>query len=424
MENILSHKKDIFICFILLVVALTLRFIYLDFPPTPYFDEIFYQRAANNYMDGVQDTNWVHPPLGKILIAAGVKLVSPANVRLDYSLNWQKEHEKLQHPPKNTMFAYRFSAAVFGALMIPLLYLFSLKLFKNRTIAIMAALLLNFDFLLFVLSRIALLDIFLSFFMLLASYLLWLAIVNDDLNRTALYLSAFAAGLAVACKWNGVFVFPLAVVALFIYARKRCFVESLYYFCILCATYLLSYTYYFMHGGTLLNLYQSIHNTLVFQYGGFQHAYLTTLWKIVFNIRDIWFYYDRIGFACRGIVAVGNPIFWWGFFPIFCYYAYKTIKERDKCGIFLIFGYITSFIFWLGCTRGCFFYYMAQSVPWMVLITAAFLYRLFPLKHGKIYAFSYFGLILAAFPIFYRLMTGLLLHYSYFFYIIFLKSWI
>ena len=85
----------------------------------------------------------MHPPTGKWLIAAGIKIFG------------------------FTSFGQRFMAALFGVLLVLLVYLLAGKLFHNRWISIVSGFLVATDFLLIVESRTAMLDIFLAFFVVL-----------------------------------------------------------------------------------------------------------------------------------------------------------------------------------------------------------------------------------------------------------------
>ncbi len=137
----------------------------------------------------------VHPPVGKVLIGAGMRL---------FGCN---------------SFGWRVAAALFGTLTVLLVYLIGRRLFRVPWVAALAALLVAVDGLHFVQSRIAMLDIFLAFFIALAVWLLL-----EDRARTSVWhtgwrpwriASGVAIGLGTATKWSAAFVIPiLAVIAL------------------------------------------------------------------------------------------------------------------------------------------------------------------------------------------------------------------
>ena len=140
---------------IITAFALILRLWRLNQPTGFIFDEVYHAKNANSLIKhGVElsATNQaefiVHPPLGKWLIGIGIKVFG------------------------NNEFGWRISAAVFGSTAVVIIYLLALKLFKSIFLASLSATLLALDGLNLVMSRVALLDIFLMFFILLATLLL------------------------------------------------------------------------------------------------------------------------------------------------------------------------------------------------------------------------------------------------------------
>lgn len=143
-------------------MALGLRLYNLGFPSTIMFDETYYAKEGYAMMRVGHELEWegeadvvngafaagdfshmtdqasfvVHPPLGKLLIGWGGEL-----------FNWGA-------------FGWRFAAAVFGALMVFMVIRMARRLSRSTLVGGIAGLLLTFDGLAFVMSRIALLDIF------------------------------------------------------------------------------------------------------------------------------------------------------------------------------------------------------------------------------------------------------------------------
>ena len=155
----------------------------------------------------------VHPPLGKYLIGVGMWLFGA-----DSSFGW------------------RVTTALFGTALVLLLFLVAKTMTNSTVFATIAAFLLAIDGLGIVMSRVALLDTFLAFFVLLA---FWFALLDrrrhlDRLaaavatrvgdgeppawgvvlwNRPWIIAAGAAAGAACAVKWSGVWV--LAAVGLY-----------------------------------------------------------------------------------------------------------------------------------------------------------------------------------------------------------------
>ena len=177
----------------ILTFALSIRLWRLNQPSGYIFDEVYYAKNANSLissaveLDGQGQAEFVvHPPLGKWLIAIGIRVFG------------------------NSEFGWRFASAIFGTLSILLIYLVVKKLFNSEFLSITAALLMTFDGLNLVMSRVALLDIFLMFFILLSFYFL---IINN------LWLSGSAIGLALAVKWSAAFLIPLLIIFVVIYNK-------------------------------------------------------------------------------------------------------------------------------------------------------------------------------------------------------------
>ena len=147
----------------------------------------------------------MHPPVGKWLIAAGEAM---------FGMN---------------SFGWRFAPLVFGTLLILVTIRLVRRVSRSTLIGGIAGLLLTFDGLAFVMSRTALLDVFLAFFMVAA--VACLAADRDWFrNKLADHLTASGAadlggrfgpalvvrpwriaaglcfGLALGTKWNALYV--------------------------------------------------------------------------------------------------------------------------------------------------------------------------------------------------------------------------
>jgi len=177
----------------ILTFALSIRLWRLNLPTGYIFDEVYYAKNANSLLSSAVELDAqgqaefvVHPPFGKWLIAIGIRLFG------------------------NEEFGWRFASAIIGTLSIILIYLIVKKLFNSEFLSITAALLMALDGLNLVMSRVALLDIFLMFFILLSIYFL---IINN------LWLSGSAIGLALSIKWSAAFLIPLVILFVVVYNK-------------------------------------------------------------------------------------------------------------------------------------------------------------------------------------------------------------
>jgi dolichyl-phosphate-mannose-protein mannosyltransferase len=152
-----------------------LRMINLSHPPDKIFDELYYADEARDLLGHGVEWNpedntpqyVVHPPLGKWMIGIGEHFLG------FNSLGW------------------RISAAVIGTLSILLVILIAQRLFRSTIVACLAGLLMSLDGMHFVLSRAALLDIFLMFFIVAA----FGCLVLDREQRRARWLRALENGV-------------------------------------------------------------------------------------------------------------------------------------------------------------------------------------------------------------------------------------
>ncbi len=111
-------------------------------PARNYYDEGGYVSAARAFLKDAPNPNPEAPPLGKLLVAVGIKLVG------DGPLGW------------------RIASAVCGSLSLVAVFLWTYFLSKDYRIACISAVLTLFNNFLFVMSRVAMMDVFLVFFLL------------------------------------------------------------------------------------------------------------------------------------------------------------------------------------------------------------------------------------------------------------------
>ncbi len=126
------------------------------------------------------DPNHEHPPLAKLMIAFSMLLIG------------------------NNGYGFRLPSVVFGTLSILVLYLLLKRVSGDKLLSLIAAFLFSFDNLVFVHSRIATLDIFVLFFMILGFY--WYFGKN-------MILSGVAFALSTLCKIGG--LYGILVVAIY-----------------------------------------------------------------------------------------------------------------------------------------------------------------------------------------------------------------
>lgn len=128
-------------------LAAITRFWAVGFPHEKVFDEVYYATEAQEMLRyGYEDNRGymfiVHPPLGKWLIA-GTSAIFGNN-----SLGW------------------RVAPAIAGVLSVIIVTRLGMRMFRSVLLGVLAGVLLSLDGISLVMSRVALLDIFLQFFVL------------------------------------------------------------------------------------------------------------------------------------------------------------------------------------------------------------------------------------------------------------------
>jgi dolichyl-phosphate-mannose-protein mannosyltransferase len=173
-----------------------------------YFDECYFARSAYDYVLGMDSYEESHPPLGKLTIVLGIEFFG------------------------FTPFGWRFMGTIVGILMVPLIYAFGLALFKKREWAFIGAFLLTFDFMHFTQTRIATIDAFGVFWIVLMYWFMYRALRENPFTRRPgklllnLFLSGLCFGLGAASKWialYGAVGMALAMIAWYASAGVRYF---------------------------------------------------------------------------------------------------------------------------------------------------------------------------------------------------------
>ena len=288
--------------------ALVLRLLNLGTPKGFIFDEVYYVDGARDYLKygveitGVDPEFVVHPPVGKWLIALGIKIFGDSE------------------------FGWRFMGALLGSVMVILIALIAQRLFRNAFLTICASALIAMDGLALVHSRTALLDIYLSFFILLATYFFvmrwhWWA--------------GLALGLAVATKWSGLYFLALfAAIAIYraftlntgrqlIKPTLKTFAQ---YAVLPISVYLTSWSGWFLsnrgwardYSSNVITSFVHYHSQMLGFHTGLveKHSYQANPWSWIVMGRPTSFYYQSpkdcgADKCAQEVLALGTPFLWW-----------------------------------------------------------------------------------------------------------------
>lgn len=388
-----------------------------------YFDEIYHGRTAYEFLNGLVTYENTHPPLGKILISAGIAI---------FGMN---------------PFGWRIVGVLFGIAMVPMVYLFARRLTGHIPASALACTLFAFDFMHLAQTRIATIDVYITFFVILMYYFMYsyckLSFYDTPLKKMFLPLGAcgICMGLGIASKWTGVYA-GAGLAVLFFTAMYRRYQEYRYVqtdpdgesagiphsrilerflpcagktilFC-LCffvlipaMIYLLSYLPFrdYTDDGLLGRMLRN--QTTMFNYHSTldaTHPYSSPWYQWPIIARPIWYFSGQPGGTLReGISAFGNPLVWWAGIPAFLYMLWRWAKERDRTAAFLSIGYLAQYLPWVFVTRITFIYHYFPSVVFVVLMIV---YSLMGWRKNRrfllllaVYGAAVFGLFLMFYPV-------------------------
>ena len=374
-----------------------------NFMNSSYFDEIYHARTAWEHLNNVYPYEISHPPLGKLIISLGILLFGM------------------------TPFGWRFSGTLFGVLMLPVMYVFVKKLFGSRRCAVCATVVFAADFMHYVQTRIATIDTYAVFFILLM-YLFMYIFISEESNA-ALALSGLFFGLGAASKWTCLYAGAgLAVIwAVYWFVNRKkgqaAFLRNVllclvFFVALPCLIYYLSYIPYFRAGGAgrifsrealdivLANQEYmfSYHSKLVAE-----HPYSSVWYQWVLNIRPILYYLEYFDDGTRSSFgAFLNPALCWGGLLALFVLIFRGIVLREQEALFILTGYFAQLVPWMFVTRLTFEYHYFPSSVFLVL-ALAYIFRLMEneTEHGKAYTVAFAALSVALFILFYPALSGL-----------------
>jgi dolichyl-phosphate-mannose--protein O-mannosyl transferase len=411
---------------IITAFGLLLRLWNLNKPKGYIFDEIYYAKNANSLItNGVElnSTNQaefvVHPPLGKWLIGIGIKLFG------------------------NNEFGWRISAAIIGTASIVLIYLIALKLFDSIFLASLASAFLALDGLNLVMSRVALLDIFLMFFVLLAAYFLL---------SNQYWLSAIAIGAATGVKWSGAYLIPIFLLISINFVRsgliKQLVIRLTQFILTPILIYLTTWLGWIITNkgwdrnwaanqsdsfipDVVRNLWHYHSEILNFHTGlNDEHSYSANPWSWLILGRPTSFYYQTPAgcgatSCAQEILAIGTPLLWWAATISLAVTIGFWLKQRDQISSFILTGVVVTYLPWFFFqNRTMFSFYAVTISPFLILALVYMISKLMQsgVKRELIYIFVF--LVFINFIYFLPIFTGLEIPYAAWLNRMWLPSWI
>src|SRR6202165_2544767 len=317
-----STARNAIIAIIIFFVAHFALLVGVTTPENFYFDEVHYVPAARQMLEPVMPTptlNPMHPPLAKQLMALSIRTFG------DGPLGW------------------RYSGVLFGSLAMVAMYLCGLALFAQQGPAVASALLAFFNQMVFVQSRIAMLDIFALAFGLFA-----IAAFMHGFRKQQPHLwfalAGLAFGLSTACKWSGLFALATCIVIVaaiglmqgwrtqFVdgtacdWYRPDLWSDFRYYHFAACFVLIPALVYL----ATFVPLYGlSVSDLLEGQRRIFTdnttaaiagHTYMSAWPSWPFLLRPVWYLFDKIGDdrIAAGVFIAHAPVLWGVLLALWC----------------------------------------------------------------------------------------------------------
>lgn len=376
----------------LLVLSGALRLVRLSEPHAIVFDETYYAKDACLYLGHEQgfckakqatEQSWVHPPLGKWLIATGIGALGYREV------------------------GWRAAAALAGTALTLAVFLFARKLFQDRWVATVAGLLVATDFLLIVQSRVAMLDIFLAFFVVMGFMFLaidrerMLAVRDEPMlsgeparSRGWRLASGVAFGLAVSVKWSAVWALAGASLLSIIWSiwlvvsRRRqardapgrralselgseLATSAIAFGLVPLAVYLLSYSMWFAQHHYDLRAFADLQSRMLDYHLTLKspHSYQSKAWTWPLLLRPVAYYWNGKPQATH-ILAVGNPATWYASLVAGVWLLVRSARRRSpERTVAVAWG--SQYLPWIFVARPLFLFYMTPVVPFMMVGLAA-----------------------------------------------------
>ncbi len=448
-----------------------------------YFDEIYFARSAYEYVHGINTMEWVHPPLGKLIMAIPILLFGMST------------------------FSYRLMGTLAGLLMIPVIYIFAKRIFKNRKWATLAGILMTFDTFHFAQTRMGTVDSFLVLFIMLSALFMYQYLSLDKNSKFStklknLFLSGLFIGCSIATKWTGLYtglalaivffsdlivkgikkkkikidvnralllgLFTLCIVPITIYYLTALFATGqlailltvIYYIllvligifyyivkvdreslkiilaCILfflvipaiiyILCYLLFPTVYGYQDNSISGIITQIQN--MYDYHSkltASHDFSSKWYTWPFMIKPVWYYVGYYGGNVKStIVGIGNPAIWWFGVLAFIFVLMAAIIKRKKEMLFILTFILCSYLPYMFIGRVMFMYHYFPTLPFIMLAIVAFVRWITKKIQSNSFYIFYIALVVLLFFIFYPVVSGLLTTSNYIDSLKWLSTWI
>jgi dolichyl-phosphate-mannose-protein mannosyltransferase len=373
-QSVLDRTRRNLVCSSLAIFVVSLAFMLwgIAFYRAPYFDETWYVPTARELLQSGGMLHQEHPPLGKLLITGSIWIFG------DNPLGW------------------RAMSAIFGSLTLVGMFFWSFALFRDVAQSLWVTAITFFDQILYVQARIATLDIFLMTFCTFALVFFTLSVKERQASRSFGFaiLMGISLGLAIACKWSGLFLlFGIMAVKLLlgllrvwrvrfedpreadffsgdVWAAITPPVAALVLGLIPLLVYFVSYVPQIIHEGTLyefVNSHRRMYEIMSGDPGTHPYSSLWFQWPAM--TRPVWYLFHLDGNAwtvenrVQAVVALVNPAVLVAGEIAITIAAYRWISAREMNSMIVTVGFFSQYLPWAANPKGLeFSYYFFPSL--------------------------------------------------------------
>ena len=418
---------------------------YPSYYNSTYFDEIYHARTAYEHLHGLSTYEWTHPPLGKVLMMVGIQLFGM------------------------TPFGWRFMGALTGVLMLPLMYLLAKQLTKSTKLSFIAMFLLSVDSMHFTQTRIATIDSYAVFWIMLMYFFMfryfqmrWKSSRDFLKSLIVLGLCGITMGVAWATKWIGLYASAgLAVLFFWSMIRRlreymtakreenpewaytKAYPKYIAFTILFCLIFFVAlpvmiyyFSYYWHLRGEGLTCFADMFSKRyirkvidlqqrIFNYhaglSGDTHYFRSPWYQWPIIYWPMWYYSGTSDLPVSGMISsiscMGNPAVWWFGLVALLYVLFRAAwkKRASSSDAMVLIGFASQFLPWVLVPRSTFIYHYFASVPFIILASILLLNRLrerdLLAKDSRETAFTFttialLGAALFLFIMFYPLESG------------------
>jgi dolichyl-phosphate-mannose-protein mannosyltransferase len=414
----------------------------VQIPPTymsqTYFDEVYFARSAENYLNHQIPHERTHPPLGKLIQSIGIAFFG------------------------DVPFGWRIMGVTFATLMIPLMYLLGKKLFGTWIGGFSAAFLLTFDFMHFTMARMGTADTYVVFFSMLSQFfflIYFMNVIKEGWRTSVLPLIAavifFALGfstkwivlygaigmlaLLAAIRLREVSKLKASLSAKYVAFFDHPFLLILGLVGVVAVIYFVTYIPDMLAGNSIVDIFNLQFAMFSFHSGSgavlAQGIWDNAWWSWPFVLKTQWLAvsYNLPNGMISTINLLGNPAVWWVGFACIIPLIDKAVPIRelffklrkkltkkdvpstvtnkprtwDLVAIFIVAIFFFQWLPYMLISRITYIYHFYVNVPILCLASAYFLNTIWNKKYGKVATIAYLAVVVAVFVLFYAVISGM-----------------